>query len=62
MQKWTKPELLDLKITLTAGFYGGLKAETPSFHTVSPRPTQKPLPSFNPSEVLDLTDLEDDEY
>lgn len=53
MKKWIKPEVVDLKISLTAGFYGGVSnakktgpgkrpGNLPSFHTPTPN-----LPSFH---------------
>lgn len=85
MKKWTKPEVVDLKISLTAGFYGGVnnakmpghggkpgkpgklpsfhtptpKPGLPSFHTAAPTPTGTPIPSYNPSSIMDITDLID---
>lgn len=82
MKKWTKPEVVDLKISLTAGFYGGVNAgrkpgrpgrpgnlpsfhtatpipNLPSYHTATPAPTGTPMPSYNPSSIMDITDLVD---
>lgn len=67
MKQWKNPEVVDLKISLTAGFYGGtLNAKnTPapnhSFHTPSPTPTILPTPTVNPSEILNGDDFIEDE-
>ena len=67
MKQWKNPEVVDLKISLTAGFYGGtLNAKnTPapnhSFHTPSPTPTILPTPTVKPSEILNGDDFIEDE-
>lgn len=64
MKQWTNPEVVDLKISLTAGFYGGvINAKKPnhSFHTPSPTPTILPTPTVNPSEILNGDDFIEDE-
>lgn len=64
MKQWKNPEVVDLKISLTAGFYGGvINAKKPnhSFHTPSPTPTILPTPTVNPSEILNGDDFIEDE-
>lgn len=65
MKQWKNPEVVDLKISLTAGFYGGIvngkKQPNHSFHTPSPTPTILPTPTVNPSEILNGDDFIEDE-
>ena len=64
MKQWTKPEVVDLKITLTAGSFNGLTQDAkPNFgkpskksdanHTPIPTISVTPLPSVGPSAILD---------
>lgn len=52
MKKWETPEIVDLKIALTAGMvgFGGIKndspsyhGDTPSYHTATPSVTTTPF-------------------
>lgn len=58
MKQWNNPEVVDLKISLTAGYYGGLirnvTTGNPSFHEPTPSPvvTVTPVPELNDSAIL----------
>ena len=58
MKAWTNPEVIDLKISLTAGYYGGIirnvSTGNPSYHEPTPSPvvSTTPVPSLNPSSIL----------
>lgn len=60
MKKWTQPEILDLKITLTAGSFNGLigsdftqSKKSDAKHTPIPEVSFTPVPSVGPSAILD---------
>ena len=64
MKKWTQPEILDLKITLTAGSFNGLipnaktdfgkpSKKSDAGHTPIPEVSFTPVPSVGPSAILD---------
>lgn len=64
MKQWTQPQIVDLKITLTAGSFNGLvDAAKPNFgtpskksdasHTPIPEVSFTPVPSVGPSAILD---------
>lgn len=60
MKQWSQPEILDLKITLTAGSFNGLVSnefgqskKSDANHTPIPEITFTPVPSVGPSAILD---------
>lgn len=64
MKQWTQPEILDLKITLTAGSFNGLvdaagsnfgrpSTKSDAKHTPIPEVSFTPVPSVGPSAILD---------
>lgn len=60
MKQWSQPEILDLKITLTAGSFNGLVSngfsqskKSDASHTPIPEVTFTPVPSVGPSAILD---------
>lgn len=65
MKEWTQPEILDLKITLTAGSHhefggnnnvniGRPSNKSDAKHTPIPEVTFTPIPSVGPSAILDM--------
>lgn len=64
MKQWAQPEILDLKITLTAGSFNGLmdaagsdfgkpSKKSDATHTPIPEVSFTPVPSVGPSAILD---------
>ena len=63
MKQWTQPELVDLKIALTAGAFNGINNANVDIdkptkksdvrHTPLPTISVTPLPSVGPSAILD---------
>jgi hypothetical protein len=66
MKTWNKPEIIDLKMTLTAGAvgFGGVKNSHSAHITPTPNhsghviPTGTPSITPNPSQITDITDAQ----